>query len=116
MKIVSACLVGINCKYDGKDNICSRVVELVEKGEAIPVCPEQLCGLATPRDSTEINDDQVITKNQKNVTEQFEKCAEEAFKIAKMSGCAETILKKGNDIFAQKLKDTGINIKNKKTI
>ncbi|MCS7106336.1 MAG: DUF523 domain-containing protein, partial [Candidatus Aenigmarchaeota archaeon] len=50
MKIVSACLAGINCKYNGKNNLNRKVLEMVKKGEAIPLCPEQLGGLPTPRE------------------------------------------------------------------
>lgn len=45
MKVVSACLAGIKCRYDGRSSPCEKVIELVRKGEAIPVCPEQLGGL-----------------------------------------------------------------------
>lgn len=137
MKIVSACLAGVNCKYNGKDNTCKKVVELVANGEAIPICPEQLGGLPTPRDAAEINNNSVITKNGEDVTEQFEKGAEEALKIAKTAGCTEAVLKakspscgsgeiydgtfskkltEGDGIFAKKLKKAGIAIKNEETI
>lgn len=55
MILVSACLVGINCKYNGENNFNKEVFELVKSGKAIPVCPEQLGGLATPRVPVEIN-------------------------------------------------------------
>ena len=137
MKIVSACLAGINCKYNGKNNSCPKIVKLVKEGKAIPVCAEQLGGLATPRDPAEIQKNKVKTKKGKDVTKQFEKGAEEALKIAKMTGCTEAILKekspscgskeiydgtftktlkKGSGIFAQKLKDAGIAVKNENTI
>ncbi len=48
--IVSACLVGFNCKYNGENNLSEPVVELFRLGKAIPVCPEQLGGLPTPRE------------------------------------------------------------------
>lgn len=93
MKIVSACLAGINCKWSGDSNSCQEVVELVEKGEVIPVCPEQLGGLSTPRNKAERMGDKVITKEGKDVTSEFQKGAQEAMKIAKLAGCDEAILK-----------------------
>ncbi|HPI99100.1 MAG TPA: DUF523 domain-containing protein, partial [Synergistales bacterium] len=54
MVIVSACLAGFCCRYDGKSNRDERVVDLVRSGRALPVCPEQLGGLATPRNCCEI--------------------------------------------------------------
>ena len=49
MILVSACLAGVNCKYDGGNNYNEKIMELVRNGEAILVCPEQLGGLSTPR-------------------------------------------------------------------
>ena len=57
MKIlVSACLLGKNCKYNGKNNYSERVAAYVAGHEVIPVCPEVLGGLPTPRDPSEIVD------------------------------------------------------------
>ena len=50
MIIVSSCLCGINCRYDGSNNLDTRVLKLLKEGKAISVCPEQLGGLATPRE------------------------------------------------------------------
>ena len=56
MKIlVSACLLGENCKYNGKNNYSERVAKYLEGHEVIPVCPEVLGGLPTPRDPSEID-------------------------------------------------------------
>jgi len=49
MKVVSACLAGINCKWNGKSNINKKIKEMIEKGEAMAACPEVLGGLSTPR-------------------------------------------------------------------
>ena len=49
MILISACLIGINCKYNGQNNFNKKALELVKKGKAIPICPEQLGGLSTPR-------------------------------------------------------------------
>ena len=93
MKIVSACLVGINCDYKGGSRLCPKVAELVKRGEAIPVCPEQLGGLTTPRTAAEQVGDKVITKDGEDVTVQFEKGAQEGLKIAKLVNCDGAILK-----------------------
>jgi len=93
MKIVSACLAGIKCKWDGKSKSCQKVIELVRQGKAIPVCPEQLGGLTTPRAPAEQTGNKVFTKDGEDVTVQFEKGAKEALKIAKLANCNEVILK-----------------------
>jgi uncharacterized protein YbbK (DUF523 family) len=49
MIIVSGCLAGLGCRYDGSAKPCEAVIRLVAEGKAIPVCPEQLGGLSTPR-------------------------------------------------------------------
>lgn len=93
MEVVSACLAGINCRYDGKSKPCKKVIELVRKGKAIPVCPEQLGGLTTPRVPTEQKGNKVITKKGKDFTKEFNKGARESLKIAKLYKCKEAILK-----------------------
>lgn len=93
MKIVSACLAGVKCKRDGESRPCQKVMELVRQGEAIPVCPEQLGGLTTPRDISEQKWNQVFTKNGNDVSVQFKKWAEEALNIALLANCTEAILK-----------------------
>ena len=93
MIIVSACLAGIKCNYLGDDNSHPKVVELVRKGLAIPVCPEQLGGLPTPRIPAEIQGRKVMNKNGEDVTSNFQKGAEETLRIAKLVNCKKTILK-----------------------
>ena len=93
MIIVSACLAGIECRYDGSGKPCQKVIDLIEQGKAIPVCPEQLGGLPTPRDPVEIVGDKVLTKDGEDKTEDFIKGAEEAMKIVEMANCTEAILK-----------------------
>jgi uncharacterized protein YbbK (DUF523 family) len=103
MKLISACLVGCHCRYDGKDNLVDRYQEMVEKGEAVFVCPEQLGGLSTPRPPAEIvggtGEDvldgraRVITKDGVDVTEQFLKGAQEALRMARLVKAEEAILK-----------------------
>ncbi len=93
MILVSACLAGIKCRYDGKDNANNKVMELVKNGIAIPVCPEQLGGLQTPRIPAEITEDKVLNKKGENVTSQFKKGARETLRIAKLVNCHKAILK-----------------------
>lgn len=72
MKIlVSACLLGENCKYNGKNNYSERVAKYLEGHEVIPVCPEVLGGLPTPRDPSEIVSGEVINCKGVNVDMQF---------------------------------------------
>ncbi|MCL5432832.1 MAG: DUF523 domain-containing protein [Patescibacteria group bacterium] len=94
MIIVSACLIGIKCRYDGKINRpCKKVIELLKKRQAIPVCPEQLGGLPTPRIAAERKKDRVFLKNGRDVTINFKEGAKEAIRIAKLSGAKKAILK-----------------------
>ena len=93
MKIVSACLAGIKCRRDGEARPCQKIIELVKQGKAIPICPEQLGGLTTPRTPAEQKNNKVVTKDGKDVTTQFKKGAKEALQIAKLLNCKEAILK-----------------------
>jgi uncharacterized protein YbbK (DUF523 family) len=93
MIVVSACLAGIKCRYDGKSKHCQKIIELVKQGKAIPVCPEQLGGLPTPRIPSERKEEKVITKDGKDVTNNFKLGAEKALQIAKENNCTEAILK-----------------------
>lgn len=82
MKIlVSACLVGDNCKYNGGNNLNERLVEFLAAHEAVKVCPEVLGGLATPRVPAEIQKGQVVNTEGRNVTKEFEAGALRAFEI-----------------------------------
>ena len=96
MIIVSACLAGINCRYDGKNNFNKKIAKLVQNGSAIPICPEQLGGLPTPRIPAEILGNKVITKHGNDVTQQFEKGAKETLKIAQLINCKTAILKENS--------------------
>ncbi|MBC8495139.1 DUF523 domain-containing protein [archaeon] len=93
MIIVSACLAGIECKWNGKAAPCEQIIELVKAKEAIPVCPEQLGGLSTPRPPCEQKGAKVFSKDGKDFTLEFEKGADEALKIAKQFSCKKAILK-----------------------
>ena len=71
--LVSACLLGVNCKYSGKNNRNENVLRLAEKHTLIPVCPEQLGGLPTPRYPSEICGGRVINNIGEDVTAYYEK-------------------------------------------
>ena len=93
MILVSACLCGINCKYNGKNNYNEEVFKLVKDGLAIPVCPEQLGGLTTPRIPSEIKDGRVINKEGIDVTDNFIKGANEVLELCKKLNITKVILK-----------------------
>ena len=92
MMIVSACLAGFPCRYDGKARPCEQVVELVRAGKAIPVCPEQLGGLPTPRTSCEIRDGRVVDADGRDRTEAFRRGARAVLQIAQTYGATEALL------------------------
>ena len=97
MYIVSACLAGVDCKYNGGNNLDKEVLKLVKDGRAVLVCPEQLGGLPTPRLPSEIVDTmegrKVLLNNGEDVTREFLKGAKETLKIAKMMNIKKAILK-----------------------
>ena len=91
--LVSACLLGVNCKYSGGNNYSEEVMEYLKDYEIIPICPEQLGGLPTPRPASEIIGDKVINNEGTDVTSNYQKGAEEALKIAKLLGIKKALLK-----------------------
>ena len=91
--LCSACLLGIKCRYDNKSKPNKNVIRLSKEEVLIPVCPEQLGGLPTPREPAEQRDGKVITKFGKDVTQNFKKGAEQVLKIAKLFGIKKAILK-----------------------
>lgn len=98
MYLVSSCLVGIDCRYDGGSNTNKAIVELVKQGKAFPMCPEQLAGLSTPRTCCEIvgyhsDDRKVMSKDGRDVTKEFTEGAEKTLSIAKVMGIEAAILK-----------------------
>ncbi|RLD12738.1 MAG: DUF523 domain-containing protein [Caldiserica bacterium] len=96
MKLVSACLLGVNCKYDGGNNRNEKIISLLRDEILIPVCPEQLGGLPTPRVPSEIKGDRVYSVEGKDLTENFIKGAKETLRIAKLYGVKEAIFKDGS--------------------
>lgn len=91
--LVSACLLGCACRYDGKSKPCGEVISLKEKHNLIPVCPEIMGGLATPRMPSEIRDGIVINSEGKDNTARFEKGAREALRLCGIFGCTAVVLK-----------------------
>ncbi len=91
--LISACLAGVNCKYDGTNNANPKIIELINSGNAILVCPEQLGGLSTPRTPSERANTKVLSQNGKDVTQEFQKGAEETLKIAQRFHIKKAILK-----------------------
>lgn len=130
--IVSACLAGMFCRYNGEAHGDPRVEDMVRRGEAVPFCPEAMGGLHTPRNPCEIRDDRVFDTEGKDCTEQFERGAAEGLRLARMYGCTEAVLKarspscgsgviydgsftstriKGDGVFANLLKKHGFTVR-----
>ena len=126
---VSACLLGRNVKYNGKNNFSSKLVKKLKNVEIIEICPEVLGGLPIPRDPAEIVDDGVITNKGLSVDYEFRKGAQKALDIIKNQGIELVILQsrspscgkgliydgtfssnliKGDGIFVKLLKENGI--------
>lgn len=103
MILVSACLLGHNCKYNGKNNLRPDIIKLGETSVLIPVCPEQLGGLPTPRSPAQFdraggaallkNKSKIIDSSGKDVTENFLTGAYRALSIAQENGVNKAILK-----------------------
>lgn len=91
--LVSACLLGCPCRYDGKSKPNTGVLALLEQHTLIPVCPEQMGGLATPRPPAECKCGGVFTQAGTDVTVQYRRGAEEALRLAALYGCTCAILK-----------------------
>ena len=134
--LVSACLAGINCRYNGNNTKIEEIEKLVKDGKAIAICPELFAGLNIPRDSceiviTEYGTKKVISKDSKDFTEAYKDGAKKTLDILKIIGINTAILKakspscgygqvyngkfsktliKGNGITAELLLDNGIRV------
>lgn len=138
---VSACLAGVNCKYNGENNNQPQVKLLVKKGQALPVCPEILAGLAIPRLCCEIKIEngvkKVINERGEELTAKFVKAAEKCVDLVELFQINKAILKskspscgkkyiydgsfsgnliKGKGVTAQYLFNKDINIYNENEI
>ena len=129
--LVSACLLGESCRYDGKSKPCERVIALKDTYNLIAVCPEVMGGLPTPRVPSEICGARVLMKDGRDVTENYNRGAEKALEIARENACTVAVLKEkspscgsglihnglfdgglveGDGITAQLLKKAGIRV------
>ncbi len=94
MKIaVSSCLLGVNCKYNGKSNYNDDIIKLKEKYELVPICPEVLGGLSIPRVPAEIINNKVINQVGIDVTSNYNEGAKKALKILQENNIKIAILK-----------------------
>ena len=91
--LISACLMGECCKYSGGHNYCPAVEQLKERYTLIPVCPEQMGGLPTSRESSERLGERVVSKSGGDVTEQFLRGARLAVETALTHNCTTALLK-----------------------
>lgn len=91
--LISACLLGVSCRYDGKSKPLSGIEKLFEKYELIPVCAEIFGGLPTPRNPAEIQGEKVITNDGRDVTSEYIKGAEEVLRLGKLFGTKKALLK-----------------------
>ena len=101
--LVSACLLGTNCKYSGGNNLTPKVLELMKEHTLIPVCPEESGGLLTPREPCEIQDGagkevlegkaRVLNIKGEDVTGQFIKGAKDILALARQHSCPVAVLK-----------------------
>lgn len=91
--LVSACLLGEPCRYDGKSKPCERVIALKNTYNLIPICPEVMGGLPTPRTPSEICGERVLMKDGRDVTENYNRGAQKALEIARENACTVAILK-----------------------
>ncbi len=93
MKIlVSACLLGTACRYDGSAFPNEAVLELARVHTLVPFCPEVYGGLPTPREPAEICGGRVLTRSGADVTKQYEKGAAEALRLARLLRCECALL------------------------
>lgn len=129
---VSACLLGENCKYNGRNNESKKLKDYVKGHTVVPVCPEVMGGLPTPRDPAEIIGGVVRQKSGRSVDEEFRAGARAALKKIKDAGAELAILQsrspscgvkeiydgtftghlvKGKGVFAAMLEEEGIRAK-----
>lgn len=91
--LISACLLGVDCRYDGGGQALGMLEELLERFELIPVCPEQLGGLPTPRTPSERRGDRVVSRDALDVTDAFLRGARQACRLARIYGVKLALMK-----------------------
>lgn len=130
--LVSACLAGINCRYDAGNKLNQSILNLVKQRLTVTVCPEQLAGFSTPREPAEQKNGKVFNRTGEDLTDQYIQGAKKALRIAQLHGCKKAILKekspmcgvnkiydgifndritKGSGILTQLLRKNGIKVK-----
>ncbi|MEE1013022.1 MAG: DUF523 domain-containing protein [Clostridia bacterium] len=92
---ISGCLLGLCCRFDGRSKPLPAPLlnRLQEKFQLVPACPEQLGGLASPREPSEKCGDRFRSQSGKDVTAQYQKGAREALKLAQFFGCQKALMK-----------------------
>lgn len=129
--LISACLLGVRVRYDGKSKVNEDAMNLLGKHHLIPVCAEVMGGLPTPRIPAERVGEKVINWDGVDVTEQYERGAAEIVRLAKLYECELAILKErspscgsgeiydgtfsgtlkaGDGVLAQRLKEAGVRV------
>ncbi len=94
---VSACLLGVNCKYNGSNNLNLKVLEYAKGYEIIRLCPEVFGGMPTPRIPCEIQDNgTIINKNGEDMTKHFNLGKEKTLELLKKYNCKKVVLKNGS--------------------
>ena len=91
--LVSTCLLGVNCKYSGGNNYNEKVLDFIKDYEVIPVCPEIMGGLSTPRPPAERIGDKVINNQNIDVTNEYTMGANETLKLAQLFNVKKALLK-----------------------
>lgn len=91
--LVSACLLGVPCRYDGKNVPSEAVRALADSFRLIPVCPEVLGGLPVPREPMEIQNGRVTGRSGADGTAAYREGAQKALALAKRYGCRAALLK-----------------------
>lgn len=91
--LISACLLGLETRYDGRGKAVKALMELAEKHTLVPVCPEQLGGMPTPRVACERLGDKVVSIDGQDKTEAFHQGARLAREIGRISRCEAAVLK-----------------------
>ncbi len=91
--LISACLLGVPCRYDGGSKPHPIAARLAEKYELIPVCPETLGGLPTPREPAELRDGRAVTRDGGDRTDAYRLGAERTLAIAAENGVTRAVLK-----------------------
>ncbi|MDQ7772623.1 MAG: DUF523 domain-containing protein [Elusimicrobiales bacterium] len=91
--LVSACLLGVRCRYDGGEEYLPEVARLMERYDLVAVCPEALGGMPAPRTPAEIRGARVVSIDGEDRTEKFRLGAERALELARKFGARKALLK-----------------------